>query len=161
MSTYQCCVVPSWNPWIVNSKATDQSVINSAVLVDCNMLTASLAAQTKYRVWGEVWFDTTAAADFKYTFVGPASPTLVRGLIHSAIPGAALTLPTPLTAYPSASGVSLVGTGTTGGYLLYSFTIHNGANAGTFAFRFAQNTATADTGAIVRAGSYMSYGLAA
>lgn len=142
------------------SKAADQTVTNSAVLVSDSVLQFAMAANTKYRIRARVFFDTTAAGDFKYTLAGPASPTLVRaeGMINApAVPPAFNAV---ATTYPPAAGVAVVGTGTTGGWFALDMIVHNGPNAGTFAFQFAQNTATNDTGAIVRAGSYLEYAVA-
>jgi hypothetical protein len=147
--------------WTTLSKSADQSVINSAALVSDNTLTFPMLASTKYRVRGKIFFDTTAAGDFKYTFTGPASPTLVRSEIVVSTPGAAPTIPAITTAYPNSSGVAITSTsGTTGGHIAIDMIIHNGLNAGNFTFQFAQNTATNDTGAIVRAGSYLEFSVA-
>jgi hypothetical protein len=142
------------------SKSADESRINSAVLSNDNTLFFSMAAATKYRIRGVIFFDTTAAGDFKYTFVGPASPTLVRSELQAVIAGGTPAWAIIATAYPSSSGVALAGTGTTGGYIRFDFIVHNGSNVLNFAFQFAQNTQTNDTGAIVRAGSYMEYSIA-
>jgi hypothetical protein len=40
------------------------------------------------------------------------------------------------------------------------FSVHNGANASTAVFKFAQNVESNNSGAIVRAGSYMEYAVA-
>lgn len=151
---------PPGSGWAILSKAADQTVTNSATLVDDNTLTFSMAASTKYRIRGRIFFDTTAAADIKYTFVGPASPTLVRGELIGTIAGGTPAATAISTAYPSSSGVALAGSGTTGGWISFDFIVQNGSNAGAFTFRFAQNTQTNDSGAIVRAGSYMEYNVA-
>ncbi len=146
--------------WTTASQATTQVVANSATLTDSNTLKFAIAASTKYRVRGVIFYDTTAAGDMKYTFSGPASPTLVRSEILATIAGAVPAYVAVATAYPSSSGVALAGTGTTGGRIAFDFVVHNGANAGTFLFRFAQNTQTNDSGAQVLAGSYLEWAVA-
>lgn len=140
-----------WRPLI---KSADQTVTNSAALISDSDLAFTAAATTKYTIRGVIYYDTTAAGDFKYGFVGP-TPTGVRAMRTHAIAGAAPTLNAVDTALPT--GIALVGTGTTGGYIEFSMLFWNGATPGAFALQFAQNTATADTGAIVRAGSYIEY----
>jgi len=146
--------------WTMVSAASDQTVTNTATLADDAALTFAMAANTKYRIRGRIFWDTTAAGDFKYTFVGPASPTLVRSEIIAPIAGAAPAYGAIATAYPSASGVTLAGTGTTGGWVSVDLIVHNGANAGTFKFQFAQGTQSNDSGAIRRAGSYLEWSTA-
>jgi hypothetical protein len=153
--------VPATVPsgWNVLSKGADQAVINSATLVDDNAMLAPLLASTKYRINGRIFFDTTAAGDFKYTFAFSGTTALVRGNVIVTVPGAAPAEAAILTALPSSSGVAVIGTGTTGGWAEFDFIIHV-TNAGNFRWQFAQNTATNDTGAITRAGSYMEYAIA-
>jgi len=143
--------------WITLSKAGDQAVINQATLQDDDTMQFSMAASTKYRIRMKVFWDTTAAGDFKYGFSQPSSPTLIRNELITGVSGstpAFAAIGTSLT-----TSTSLAGTGTTGGYLFLDCIYHNN-NAGTFKFQFAQNTATNDTGAIVRAGSYLEYQVA-
>lgn len=56
----------------------------------------------------------------------------------------------------SAADLTLTGTGTNGGFVMLSGVVHNGANAGTFSFQWAQNTSDG-TATVVRAGSYLEY----
>ncbi len=143
------------------SQAATQIVANSAVLADSNTMTFAMAANTKYRVRGVIFYDTTATGDMKYTFVGPASPTLFRSEILATIAGGTPAFSAIATAYPSSSGVALIGTGTTGGQIVFDIIVHNGANATpNFKLQFAQNTQTNDSGAQVLAGSYMEYAVA-
>lgn len=135
-------------------KPADQLVTNSATLTDDNYLQVYLSASTKYCIRGIIYWDTTATGDFKYAFIGPTSPTLVRMNRTSCIAGGTPAVVGVLdTALPGST--ALVGTGTTGGYLAFDCIIHNGANAGVFKFQFAQNTQTAAESATVRAGSWI------
>lgn len=150
---------PGVTGWSTVSKSTDQAVVNSAVLQDDSALSFLMLANSKYRIRGKIFFDTTAAGDFKYTVSGPASPTLVRAEIIATVPGAVPAHTALQVAYPAAAGVSLVGTGTTGGWISIDMIVHNGSTAGTFRFRFSQNTAQNDSGAVVRAGSYLEWSI--
>lgn len=143
--------------WTTLSKASDQTVNNSATLADDTTLTFSMNASTKYRIRGIIFFDTTAAADYKFAFSAPSSPTLERWNLIRTVAGATPAEVAVATANPGT--ISLTGTGTTGGWIQFDIIIHN-LNSGTFKFQFAQNTQTNDTGAITRAGSYMEYAIA-
>lgn len=140
--------------WQTISLASDQTVNNSVTLAS-TALTVAVAANTKYRIRGCAFLDTTAAADVKYSIVGPASPTLARISRTHAVPGVAPVAAILDSALPAAA--ALAGTGTTGGYVKWEMILHNGANAGSVVFQFAQNTQTNDTGAILRAGSYIEF----
>jgi len=146
------------NNWSIKSKAADEPVINSSVLQNDDDLFFSMVANTNYRIRAKIFWDTTAAGDFKYGFSQPGAITLIRSEL---ITGAAGSTPAfAAIATSITTSASLTGTGTTGGYLFLDCIVHNGVNNGTFQFMFSQNTATADTGAIVRAGSYMEYAIA-
>lgn len=141
--------------WNILPKTSDQTIINSATLTNDTALQFYMQANTKYRIRGTVFFDTTAAGDFKYDFTAPAAPTLVRFERIDCVAGGtpaerALDVATP-------GSTSLAGAGTTGGYVKFDAIFQNGANADAFAFQFAQDTATNDTGAIVRAGSWVEW----
>lgn len=132
---------------------SDVTVTNSTTFTTATGMSASLAASKKYLIRGAVLFDTTAAGDFKYQFTGPASPTLVRIAVITNLPGATSTASVVQTSFTSGS---LTGTGTTGGAVMFNGVVQTSAgNSGTLAFQFAQNTAQNDSGAIVRAGSYL------
>lgn len=144
--------------WTTLSATADQSVASNTTPQNSTYLQFSMAASTKYRIRFYVMFDTTAAGDFKYTLSGPASPTLVHIERLHVEAGGTSPARGMLTAYPA--NVALTGTGTTFGYVKADMIVHNGANSGTFAFQFSQNSSQADTGAIVLAGSYMEYSIA-
>lgn len=140
--------------WIVKSKAANQTVTNSATLVNDDTLFFPLSVSGKYRFRMRIFFDTTAAGDFKYSFSGPAV-ALYRCTRAHLIPSGATPNTFFDTAFPVA--VSVVGTGTIGGYIDIQGVITNGASPGNLQFSFAQNAATVDTGAIVLAGSFIEY----
>lgn len=135
-------------------KTADQTKNTDAVLADDAALLFPVLANTKYAFRMRVFFDTTAAADFKYAIAGPAAPTLAR-IVHKAIDPTALTTLGTTSAVAAVGSTALAaGAGTTGGYIEIEGIWHNGANAGNVSFQWAQNTSNgSDT--IVRAGSYV------
>jgi hypothetical protein len=144
------------SPWTMVKATADLAKINNAVLANDATLTIALTAGTRYSIRGMIWIDTTATGDFKYTFVGPAATLIRMSRLHGAA-GAAPAMQAADAAYPAAAGVPVAGTGTTGGVVQFDAMILVGASGGTFAFQHAQNTATNDTGAIRRAGSWLEY----
>lgn len=148
---------PIFSGWNTLSADTDQLKTNSASLSDDAKLIFAMLASTKYRIRGKIFFDTTAAGDFKYAFAGPIAPTLVRGRIITCPAGGTPVETTIQTGLPSGS---LVGTGTTGGFIEFDFIFHNSTQTGNFRFQFAQDTATASESATRLAGSYMEYNVA-
>lgn len=143
--------------WQTLSKAASETRQSGTTLADDGTLVFAVAASTKYRVRGVVFFDTTAAADFKYGFAVPASPTLVRIVRVDCVSGG-----TPAANAVDVANVStatLAGSGTTGGYVSFDYLLHNGTTAGNWSFQWAQGTSTAaDT--TVLAGSYVEYSIA-
>jgi len=135
-------------------KLADETRTANTTLTDDGELLIYLAASTKYRISGFVFFDTVAAADFKYAFTGPASPTLVRMMRTHAVAGATPTSLAMDTALPGST--TLIGTGTTGGYIQFVSLFHNGTNAGYFRFQWAQSTSDAGN-TTVRSGSSFDY----
>lgn len=143
--------------WAMLSKAADETRTGTVALAADTTLQFAMAANTNYRIRGKVFFDTTANGDFKYDLNAPASPTLVRGARVSAIAGGT---PAELAVDVAAvASTSLAGAGTTGGYVSFDFIWQNGVNAGTWSFRWAQDTSDGGN-TIVRAGSYVEYSVA-
>lgn len=144
--------------WTTLSQAASQNVTNQATLQNSNTLTFSMLANTKYRIRGRIFLDTTATGDIKYGFSQPSSPTLVRAELIATVAGgtpAFGAIGTSITA-----SAALTGTGTTGAIIMLDAVYHNGANAASFTFQFAQNTQTNDAGVTVLAGSYLEYAVA-
>ena len=112
-----------------------------------------MKADTVYNINLRVYFDTDATADFKWGITGPATPTYVRGVARHFNPGGSSEVVDNFVAYISSD--SITGAGTNGGWLWVNMVVQN-VNAGTFNFKWAQNTATvADTK--VLAGSILEY----
>jgi hypothetical protein len=135
-------------------KSADQSITSNVTLASDSALAFSMAANTAYTVRLVVFFDTGATEDFQFAISGPTSPTYVRIRRRYFPPGSTSATNAMDTAATPAT--SITGAGTTGGYIEADVIWQNGANAGTFAFEWAQNTSGA-TATIVRAGSFMEY----
>lgn len=140
---------------LINKTATETIASDNTLSNDAALQFAA-AASTKYRIKIVAWFDTTAAADFKFALTGPASPTLIRILRRHIDPNALTALIIASEVDYTASTAVNAGTGTTGGFVEFEIDFHNGINAGTFAFQWAQNTSNASNTSVL-AGSYLSY----
>lgn len=141
--------------WTRIKKASDTTRSSNTTLSADPDLQFSMAASTKYAFRARVFFDTNATADFKWRHVGPASPTLVRIHRVTVNPNAtAFSANATDTAF-SAADIAHTGTGTNGGYIEIEGVVHNGGNADTFSFQWAQNTSSGSTS--VLAGSYLEY----
>lgn len=149
---------PAQSGWTVVTKSADETRTTNTTLTADSALTFSMLANTKYRARGQVFYNSVTAADFKWSNSGPASPTLVR---HSYISGRPVATPSfPGDTYGDYRGSTQMLNGAEdaggGGYIHFDYIIHNGSNAGTFDFNWAQDTSDAGN-TTVRAGSYIEY----
>lgn len=148
------------NAWQTVAKQVDQAKSSDTTLADDSELAVTLAASTKYMVRGAIWFDGDDAADFKYAFSGPASPTLLRIRRKHITPEgsaeAAIAIDEAYTVDPVEVTWSEATDVTESGFIEFEGTIHNGANAGDFTFQWAQLVNDASN-TRVRAGSYIEY----
>lgn len=126
----------------------------ATLAADPDLKVAMLANKT-YMIRGRIWGVTNATPDFKYRWVGPASPTRFRGIVTHT--GAGTSAPTNgLIAAYSASDQVFLGAGQFIFTIEFSFRLTNGATPGDFAFHWAQNTSdAADTQ--IDAGSQIEY----
>ena len=142
--------------WTTVKKTADQSKSSTTTLATDSELSFALAANTKYAVRGRIFFNTGATGDFKWRHAGPASPTLVRIKRHAIVPVATAFSGIAVDTAFSAADITITGTSAGEGYIEFEGIVQNGANAGTFDFRWAQNTSDV-TATIVRAGSYLEW----
>lgn len=142
--------------WTAIIKTSDQTVTNSTVLVNDTDLRFAMQPGDIHVIRLQLFFDTTAAADFKWRHTGPASPQMVRLRRSQIIPGATAYSSIAVdTAYRTAD-ITATGNGTTGGCVEMAGLVFNGLNGGYFQISWAQNSA--DVGqTIVRAGSLLEY----
>ncbi len=142
--------------WTMITKSSDESITNDNVLSNDSALQFTAAANTNYQIRCQVFYDTSATADFQFSTAEPTSPTSVRFAAISSVGGGA------------ASANFFDDTTGTGTYLMThaSFTIGsvqvavdllNGANSGTWAFKWSQNTSDGGS-TTVKKGSYCEYG---
>lgn len=143
------------NHHVVIEKTTAETKVNDSTTADDTVLKFTAAASGKYYFLLHVYFTTTAAADFKYQFTGPASPDLVIFRRDSNAASTNTTVQSFEEAYFS-TDQSLTSANTGSGQIKIYGIIHNGVNAGTVAFRWAQNTSNAGS-TIVRSGSHFEY----
>lgn len=142
------------NVWNL-AQQTANTIITAQTAFQVSQLQFAMAASTNYRIRGRVFYDTTANADFKYRFSGPASPAAVRIKTSTIIPAAtALTDIRVETAFGTSR--SMVGASGAGGYIEFDGILQNGVNAGTFSFDWAQNTSDAGN-TILGAGSWLEW----
>lgn len=109
-----------------------------------------------YLFRGFVLFDTTAAADFKFTIAGPTSPTAVRWRRHAIAPGATAYSAVGVATAFNGAGTAITGTGTTGGVIEFQGGLVNGSNQGNVAFSWAQNTADGGNTTVLK-GSFIEW----
>lgn len=145
--------------WTMVSKSTDETITSDSTLSNDSALSFAVAANTKYRFRFHVVFKTGATADFKYALTGPASPTLLACRISRSAAFGSVVNYRPMGTYAEVAE-SLTGAPSTGdqegGYVLLEGVLHNGSNAGTVAFQWAQDTSDAGSTKVL-AGSYLEW----
>lgn len=130
-------------------KTADQTVNNSAVLVDATGMSFAVEANDVWLVHGWLMVDSTAAADIKFGWTVPASTTMRWGATASDDPNVTSWGPTATTSSPTALAIesgslnfgALAGASILGMSLTAIITV--AGTAGTVQFRFAQAAATA------------------
>jgi hypothetical protein len=138
---------------VANVVDANQVVNNSATLVDIPQLKINVDAYERIMFRFNVFYNTAAAADFKYQVSIPGSPTLYRQLTEGMAPDDTAV---DLAIATSSAAVSLTGAANANGYVRITGVLQNGANAGQLKLQFAQDTANAsDT--TVYAGSFLEY----
>lgn len=115
----------------------------TTVLANDPHLTFPVLAAAKYAFEFRVFFDTTAAADFRLAMSGPASPAGLRFARYAIAPGASALSAIGVSTAFGGAGIGITGTGTAGGYAWGHGILSNGANAGNVAVQWAQNTSDA------------------
>lgn len=136
-------------------KKTTTTRNNNTLLADPELKFPALANQS-YIFRGFIFFDTVAAADYKFGILGPASPVAVRIARWAIAPNAtALSAIGILTAFNGA-GVAVTATAGANGYCEFRGMFENGANAGNVEFAWAQNTTDAGNTRTLR-GSYLEW----
>jgi len=141
--------------WTTVFKAANTVRHNNTLAADPDLV-VPLVANKAYTIRLVVHFSSTTAADIKYRHAGPASPTRVH--CHRYTRGPDLASVYAMDEAYSAADVAIACLdGELAGFMQMDFSIVNGANAGDFAFWWAQNATQAPDDTIVYAGSYVEY----
>jgi hypothetical protein len=134
---------------------SDQSVLNSAVLVSSTYLTLSVEASSWYLFDTLIMFDANSTADFQYNFSLPSGSFIRQALWASNTSAAA----TDATIFHNAVDLA---TGTSGGVSIGTYMslipcglIITSTTPGTCVFQFAQNTANNTNATTLKGGSWM------
>lgn len=151
---------PSWaTTWVIVPKTADQSKTSDTTLANDSALVFTAAANSKYHVRIKAFYDTVAAADFKYALsTGAMTVSLIRVHRRSYNSGATAGTDAEVATVDTAAtgSTSLIGTGTDGGFIEFDVILHVGGTGGVFGFQWAQDTSTASN-TTVRAGSVLEY----
>lgn len=144
--------VNSWFVPLAATKANDQSVTSSTVLVSDSDLVLSVAASATYVVSGYLNYAGAAqgTGDLKLTFTVPAGATLSYTLVRMDTAGA-----TGLTNPSGATVTNVAGTSAVADRSVFiSATLVLGGTAGSLQLQWAQNTSST-TATVVRARSWL------
>lgn len=137
-------------------KTADQTVNNSAVLVNDTALLIALPIAGTFRWRTVVFHDSSTTGDIKFAHTIPAGAVMRWGM-HGLASGAAGTSADGQFAATTVSGTALVGGGAGAGTTVMSTLegeVVMGGTAGNLTLQWAQNTAD-PSDAIVRSRSYM------
>ena len=136
-------------------KASSETVTGSTSLQADDELTFSMAANTRYEFGFSIYYDTTAAADFKFDLDsnGATDPADMNIAIEYLAPAATAWVSTVYTTLNNAISITA---GAGSGQIRINGYALNGADAGSLRLRWAQNTS--DPGnTIVRRSSSLRY----
>lgn len=132
--------------WTVVKKTADESVTSSTTLQDDDTLQLAVSANTKYAMRMTVYGSFGAGA-VKWRITGPTSPTYVTIVSHFWS-----NADIQYSAFQS-SDVTDGGTNT---FYTHHIVLHNGANAGTVKFTWAQNVSNG-AASTIKAGSTLEW----
>lgn len=140
------------------TKTADESITSDSTLSDDAALKFTMAANKNYAIRGYLAYTSAnATPDFKFIFNGPASPTAVQGYSQFVPLNNDTTAPSSdaFNSYANSAN-SVTGADVGLGWVKFDLFVQNGANAGTFAIQWAQNTSNGATTTVSK-GSYMEY----
>lgn len=124
-------------------KATDESITSNNVLQDDNELVVAAGANEKWRLYYNIYYDSSAVADFKFSVIGPTGSTgyfNMVGIYYVDVSGAQqrtqrLTL---------GNSMSIEGSTTTRAIQVIA-DVSTSSTAGNIVFQWAQDNASVDT----------------
>lgn len=132
------------------------NITSTTVLAADSKLTFAMVANTTYAMRAKIVARITSSGGLKCGITGPASPTLIVGSTigpqlwgssNEALDNTIVGYGTVLSFTPGSSATAVI---------TLDLIVQNGANAGTFALQFAQDTSSA-TPTPVYVGSYLDY----
>jgi hypothetical protein len=138
--------------WVTIRKTSNENRQSDTTLTADSELLFTAVANKTYAVRGRIWFNTPAAADFKYRFTFAGTTLYVK---HTWIPCGSST-ETVAVGVTSPLDGSALGAGTTGGYVEFEARIVCDGSNRSFPFQWAQVTSTASNTTVL-AGSYIEY----
>ena len=159
-SAWVCTVTPNQagglgaaNPWTRVVKEADESIVSDDTLSNDAELLFTMAASTKYHIRGALFFTAHGAADTKFSFATPASPTRAIFRTETVLDAGVDVLGTCATT--TAPIVVLNGTLAAYDYAGFDVIVETDAG-GTFAVTWAQNVNNGNATTLAR-GSYFEY----
>jgi hypothetical protein len=135
--------------WVTVPKIASESVSGDSTLTADTELKIPFEANKTYAIRGVVSYTSTANADFKFDFNGPASPTSV---LIKTIDG--VDTVTSVVAYGAA--VTTLQSDSIQKNINFNGVIQNGTTAGDLEFRWSQGTSHSDATSVLL-GSYLEY----
>jgi hypothetical protein len=138
-------------PWVTVVAPVSMLRAATTTLANDKFLHFPMQAGKSYRIRGSINVTSgSAAADFKYGWVGPANAAVITKQSNT------LTLPTPTFAAGNQTGQTILSAALFSAMLDFDITVIATSASGEFAFQWAQNTSdAANVGVYV--GSYMEY----
>lgn len=115
----------------------------------------AVSANTKYSLRWKIYFTSDAAADFKFSFAWPATPTLlaIGRRVRQQTTTTYESILTDVVYWTSVTALTISGQVN---IMEFDWILHNWANAGTFAVQWSQNTSSGNATS-VQAWSYVEY----
>lgn len=142
--------------WVGIIKGTDEQIATDTTYSDDAVLVIPVEANTKYVVRYRLrWVNSGAAPDFKWQWVGPAASVAFDEVALSGPANGNFTIGYHVTALATSTAITTSGIAV-GFKLEGTLMFENGANAGTLALQWAQNTSSAQT-VTMKAESWLDY----
>ena len=139
--------------WTVNKKTADESKVSDTALAQDAVLKQTLTANKIYAFRGRIFFTTNTTADFKFRFVCAGTSFLIK---YTSYPSGSVTGTVGKDVVSPGTTVSVICTGTTGGYIEFDGVVGIDGSDRVLSFQWAQNTSNVGA-TVVKEGSYLEY----
>lgn len=141
--------------WNIKKKTVTENRNTNTTLTADSILQFSVTPGKTYLIRGRIFYDTPAAADFKWDLDFPGLFGILRMRRACIVPGA--TAYSNIAVNTGAVTVTMTSTTGTGGFIeLDGFFIADPTTGGTFSFRWAQNSSNGSDTSVFE-GSYLEY----